>query len=55
MQRSATDHEPWLYRKEQGRDAYLPTGSGEAAGSEQGRSGCNESLRGLLKADSLVA
>ena len=34
---------------------YLPTGSGEATGAEHRRSRCNEGLRGLLKADSLVA
>ena len=34
---------------------YLPTGWLDAAGAVWGGSRCNEGLRGLLKADSLVA
>ena len=34
---------------------YLPTGSRHVTGSEHGRSRCDEGLRGLMKADSLVA
>ena len=34
---------------------YLPTGWCEATGSEHGRPRCNDDLRGVTKADSLVA
>ncbi|HEY0203583.1 MAG TPA: hypothetical protein VGC15_05505 [Acetobacteraceae bacterium] len=40
----------WLIRR-----TYLPTGSGEATGAGAIAARYNEDLRGLLKADSLVA